>query len=83
MEDEDDGDDVLDDDSNNTPNDRVFFDVRICPFRSEVERTFAKIKRFRFLIDGNVHQFEKGKLRDIVRIVCAIVNFQISNRKKK
>jgi len=81
----DDGDEPLDEIEENDPeqdDDGVEFTMAVAPYRTEVERTFAKIKRFRFLIKGVLKMKDRRTLEEMLYIICGIVNWQIKNRKK-
>ena len=81
----DDGDEPLDEIEENDAeqdDDGVEFTMAVAPYRTEVERTFAKIKRFRFLIKGVLKMKDRRTLEEMLYIICGIVNWQIKNRKK-
>ena len=59
----------------------VQFTMKIAPYRTEVERTFAKIKRFQLLSQGRLWiAKDVVKMNKVIRIVAVIVNWQIKNR---
>ena len=61
----------------------VHFTMDIAPFRTEVERTFAKIKRFQILSHGRLRLAQdvvSYNMNAVIRVICFIVNFQITHR---
>ena len=63
----------------------VIFDTAICKWRTQVERTFGRLKNFKLFGSGGVRLESREFLQDMLAVTCHVVNWQINqclNREK-